>query len=283
MIKIHYDRILSIINEKTGLSKDEIESKINEKLGQLSGLISKEGAAHIIANELKVPLVNQSEDKDTKINDIFEGMKNITVSGKVINIYEVREFQVSARSGKVGTFIMGDDTGTIRTVCWGNMCDEMKEIKQGDIVKVVSCYARKNNDNIEIHVNENSQIMINPEGISIENVQTVSRTQQAMRKKISDLTEGNAEIFGFIVQVFEPKYYEICGTCAKRMKEKVRRPPWKNTVTLLAYIYAPRLKICTSPGPHPGPPEPPPSATHSQKKTWKLWARRLETDSPWPA
>ena len=54
MFKLPLQDIINKIKEKTELSEAEINSKINQKLDQLSGLISKEGAAHIIANELGV-------------------------------------------------------------------------------------------------------------------------------------------------------------------------------------------------------------------------------------
>ncbi len=61
MINIPLNQIIAEIKDKTGLSEDEINKKINEKLKQLSDLISKEGAAHIIANELDVKLVETAK------------------------------------------------------------------------------------------------------------------------------------------------------------------------------------------------------------------------------
>ena len=57
MIKIPYEDIISKIKSGSKLSEEEIEAKIEAKLKQLSGLISKNGAAHIIANELGVKLI----------------------------------------------------------------------------------------------------------------------------------------------------------------------------------------------------------------------------------
>ena len=53
---MHYDDIVNKINEASGLSKVDIEDKVKTKMNQLSGLVSKEGAATIIANELGVKL-----------------------------------------------------------------------------------------------------------------------------------------------------------------------------------------------------------------------------------
>ena len=40
MIKIPYEEIISKITKESGLSETEINNKINQKLNQLSGLIS---------------------------------------------------------------------------------------------------------------------------------------------------------------------------------------------------------------------------------------------------
>jgi hypothetical protein len=57
MIRIPFEEIVKRIAEKSGLPQDDILAKIETKCSQLSGLISKDGAAHIVANELGVQLV----------------------------------------------------------------------------------------------------------------------------------------------------------------------------------------------------------------------------------
>ena len=50
MIQMPLQDIINKITEKAGITEEEVNEKIKQKLEQLSGLISKEGAAHIIAN-----------------------------------------------------------------------------------------------------------------------------------------------------------------------------------------------------------------------------------------
>ena len=52
---LSYDELINRIKEK-GFNEKEIERKINRKLEELSGLISREGAAHLIANELGIKI-----------------------------------------------------------------------------------------------------------------------------------------------------------------------------------------------------------------------------------
>jgi len=85
MINVPIELIKEKIIEKTQMSPKELDDKIKAKLEQLSGLISEEGAAHIIANELGVNLL-QTQGV-LKIKNLLPGMKNIEINGKIIRKY----------------------------------------------------------------------------------------------------------------------------------------------------------------------------------------------------
>jgi ssDNA-binding replication factor A large subunit len=219
MINIPIENILMKLKE-SGLSEDDIEKKIKQKMDQLSGLISREGAAHIIANELGIKVVEKTSGR-VKIKDVFTGMRNVEAVGKVTNVFDVREFQRSdGNSSKVGSFIIGDETGTIRITCWGNQADNVLKIKQNDIVKIVSAYVKENQGRKELHLNDNSKIIINPTGEVIGDISFESR--EFDRKKISDLNDNmmNIEIMGTVVGVDALRFFEVCPQCNKRARNK---------------------------------------------------------------
>jgi len=200
------------------MSDEEIDSKIKAKLDALSGLISEEGAAHIIANENNVKLFD-TENENLKIKDIYAGMRNIEVTGKVTNVFEVREFNSNGREGKVGSFIMGDETGMTRVTLWGSKADELKNIKQEDVVKVQSGFSKENNGRVEIHMNDNSKLVINPEGAKVEEVK---RGASKSRKSIPELNVGdeNVEILATIVQSYDPNFWDVCPNCNKKARQE---------------------------------------------------------------
>ena len=71
--------------------------------------------------------------KNLKIKDILEGMRSVDIAGKVQQIFEVREFKTEKGSGKVGSFILADETGSIRIVCWYDQTDILtKTSKRSD-------------------------------------------------------------------------------------------------------------------------------------------------------
>ena len=214
MIKIPFEEMISKVQEKSKLGEAEIRLKIDQKLTQLSGLISKEGALHIIANELGVKLVENSG----KIRDIYPGMKNVELLGKTTQVYEVREFQrTDGTSGKVGNFLIGDETGTIKVVCWGSMAEEVRKITPGTIVKIGGGLVKEGMRGYkEIHVSEHSKLLISPLGETVE----VRTNLNPVRKKIEELKENedNIEVFGTIRQLFDLTFFEVCPQCSARTK-----------------------------------------------------------------
>lgn len=215
MIKIPYEQIIERIKKEAKISEDEINGKIDDKMKQLSGLISKEGAAHIVANELGIKLFDAFTGK-LQIKNILAGLRNVETVGKVIQTYELREFTTNDRQGKVASLVIGDETGTVRVVMWGDQAENIKNINKDMTIKILGAYVKDNNGNIELHMNDRSKLILNPEGETVKSVKQYT----AERKTIDKLTENDniVEILGTIVQIFDPRFFEICPQCSKRAK-----------------------------------------------------------------
>jgi len=220
MFNIPYEEIVNKIKEEKKLSDDEINRRVKEKLELLSDMISREGAAHIVANELGVNLFKDIEQRKIKIDKLNTGMRYVNVLGKVIKIYGVREYKKENREGKVANLLIGDETGVIRTVLWD--VNHIKEIennnlKENDILKIKNGYIRENNGFKELHIGSQGNIFINPENESISEIKEQS---DFIKKEIKDLKvgENNIGVLGVIVQVFEPRFYEACELCGKKVQ-----------------------------------------------------------------
>lgn len=213
MIRIPYEELVEKIVAQSDVSKSEIEGRVKKKMEQLSGLISKEGAAHIIANELSVSLFEEYSGK-VALNKILPGLRNIEVAGKILQLYGAREFEVSGRSGKVGNILIGDASGKTRLVLWGDATKDYEKFKEGDVILVQGAYSRENNGYTEVHANDRSVIKHNPQGISIAVGTTTSR------KKIEELKEGDVdvELLATLVEISDPRFFEVCSECRKRTR-----------------------------------------------------------------
>ncbi len=218
MLKIPLEELISKIKEKTGLSEAEIRLKIDQKLTQLSGLISKEGAATIVANELGVKLYENSG----KIKDIYTGMRSVELLGKVTQVYDVKEFpRTDGTTGKVANFMVGDETGFMKIVCWGSTTDIVKQLSEGTVVRLQGGFVKENMRGFkEVHLSDRSRVLINPKGETVEVKKNGNGNGSATRKKLNELKENdeNVEVFGTVRQVYDINYFEVCPECSQRTK-----------------------------------------------------------------
>ena len=217
MLKLSYEQILEKIQGSTDKSRSQIELLVENKQKQLSDLISKEGAAHIIANELNVKLFENIE-KRYKINDLISGMNSVEVLVKISQVYGVREFQRNEKSGKVANLLVGDETGACRAVIWDAKIIsrlENKDIGENQTILIKNAYVKENNGFKEIHLGSRAEVEISGEEIEF------SGMMQTETKKIASLNANEfASIEGTIVQVFEPRFYSACPECKKKVSEE---------------------------------------------------------------
>ncbi|MBI4148899.1 hypothetical protein HY491_00475 [Candidatus Woesearchaeota archaeon] len=211
MMQLPLAEVIRKIKEHSSLSEGDIEAKIAEKMEKLAGLISKEGAAHIIANELGIKLFEAGK---LKIKDVLSGMRNVEVDGKVMQVFPLTNFsRKDGSQGTVTSFILGDESSSIRVAAWGAHAEQAASLTPGAVIKIKKGYARDNSGRREIHLNEQSEIVKNPPGVSIQ------ASIGEMRKPIRELQENdaNVSVLGTVVQVLDPRYYEVCPTCGSRV------------------------------------------------------------------
>jgi len=203
-----YSKLIERISRASGKDEEEINRLVEAKRAKLSGLISREGAAQIVASELKI---NFDKEK-VKINEIMPGIKKINLVGKIIQMFPVREFKKENREGKVGNFILADETGNIRVVLWDTnhiALIEKGEIKEGDVVEISNASLRNN----ELHLGGFSDIKK-----SNEKLDNVKEEREFSEKNISEFNiGGNFKTRAIIVQVFEPRFFEVCPECGKKI------------------------------------------------------------------
>ena len=206
----NYQEIIHLISENSGLSVEEIERRIEAKQAKLAGLISKEGAAQVIAAELNINFDRQP----IKISQIIPGMRKINLIGKIIQLFPIREYNKNGRSGRVGNFILADETSNIRVVLWDENHIELiakGEIKPELIIELNNATLR----NGEIHLTSFSEIK--PSNQKIENIII---EKPITTRKISEFnTNDNASTRAFIVQMFEPRFFYVCPECRKKTTE----------------------------------------------------------------
>jgi replication factor A1 len=208
----NYQRIIEKIASVSGIQKDEVLRRIEAKRAKLSGLISQEGAAQIVAAELGVSFDNET----LKINELLPGMRKVNVIGKIINLYPVRSFKTQkGDEGKVLNLVLADETSNVKVVLWDTnhiSLIEDNKIGQDSVVEISNASVRDG----EIHLGSFSDFKKSDK--SLKNVVTEKIVRE---KKISDLKiSDNAKIRAFIVQSFEPRFFQVNPETGKKPTEE---------------------------------------------------------------
>lgn len=205
---MNYERMVKTISKTSGLDVSEIEQRIEAKKKKISGLISKEGAAQIVAVELSVDLDNEK----LKINELDSDMKRVNVIGKIIDLFPVRTFTRNDKESKVANFVIADETSNARVVLWDINHIEMIEegkITTNSVVEISNATVKGD----EIHLGSFSELKLSDE--ILENVITEKITKE---KNISELRiSSNVSVRAFIVQIFDPKFFNVCVECKKKV------------------------------------------------------------------
>jgi hypothetical protein len=210
MLVGNYDQIVKLVAEGASLPVEEIEKRIEARRSKLSGLISKEGAAQIIASELGISFDKQK----MKISGLMSGMKKITITGKIIRMNKVAEYNKNGKSGKIGSFLIADDTSNIRVVLWDTNHIQLIEngvIKEGDVIDISGGDIR----NTELHLSAFGDLKLSTA------VMGEVQTKQIVQKKTIDKIQPNDQVStrAFIVQLFGPTFYSVCSECNKKLNE----------------------------------------------------------------
>ncbi|MEM5799191.1 MAG: DUF2240 family protein [Candidatus Aenigmatarchaeota archaeon] len=211
---LNLDEILEEISKQTGKSKEELIERIEAKQEELSGLVSLEGAAHLVARDLGIDLLKKNE-RTLQLKDIKTDMKKVNLKAKVIAITPVREFaKKDGTQGKVRNLVISDGTGQARIPLWDKQTEITNEINIGDVLELKNVSTRQSTfGNMDIILYKTSIMKKIEEDLPIQPL-TINRI------KIKDATEGYFEIKGMIVDIFSvnPIFY-LCPECKTKLEK----------------------------------------------------------------
>src|SRR3989344_4157632 len=154
----NYVQLVERISNSSGLKGEEIERRVEAKRAKLSGLVSKEGAAQIVAAELGINF----EKERMKISEIVQGMKRVNVLGKIVEVSPVRSYNKNGREGKVCNLLLADESSNVKVVLWDTNhigLIESGKLKHGDSAEISNAQVR----NGELHLSSFGDIKISNE------------------------------------------------------------------------------------------------------------------------
>jgi len=183
-----------------GMSEQELEKKVKNKVEEYGGFMTKQGVLFIIAREngleLRSPEIDSylydelEEEVDYNeftidISDIKEGMTNIVLLGKILRAQKVREFVRKDQSvGKVCSFLLSDLTGTMKIVLWDDQANTVNQeyFKPNELIRIIGGYAKVGqNEATEVHIGKKGKLILSPEVTGNK------------RKRLKAITNANSE------------------------------------------------------------------------------------------
>lgn len=153
-----------------------------------------------------------------KLNELNEAMNEVDVIGRIKRIFEEKTFERKDRQGSLKSFILFDDTASIRCVAWNELSDELNELKENDLVKVKGAYCKKGFNGIELHLGWKARILKDP--ATALQIPLVAGRQELEEIKLVEAVDGMSfkKVKAFIVSVDERLFsFPACPECGKKL------------------------------------------------------------------
>ncbi len=187
---------------ESGFSEVELEKQVQNKAKEFGGFMSKQGILFIIAKENGIyfhsPDINEQFYKEfeeeidydeftIQASEVKEGMSNIVLLGKILQIYETREFtRKDGTPGIVGSFLLGDISQTIKVILWDDKVSITKNkfFRKNELIRIIGGYCRKGRDSsLEVHLGRKGRIVLSPDNVS-----------KNMKKRLNNLEYDQSQI-----------------------------------------------------------------------------------------
>jgi ssDNA-binding replication factor A large subunit len=217
------DAMVEKLCEHAKLEPARVRQLIAEKQDELSGLVSEEGAAYIVARELGLNMLRETR-KQLKVRSLVSGLRSVDLVARVARVFEERQFEKDGKKGVVVNLLLGDETGMVRLSLWNEETGFVREgkLKEGDVVKVSGGWVKSDNrDNPELRVGRGSIEKVDQE-VSLPDRNRLEQDFQAIKREpVRDFREGGQyETRAALVQVFgRNPFFMVCPQCEARVKE----------------------------------------------------------------
>jgi len=159
------DNLLDHILEKNpGMPREELLSLIERKKQESHGLLSDEGAVRLLAQQLAGLLGQSVNMSDLRISSVQTGLSDATISGEILLISQLREFQRSDGSvGKLVRIKLKDGSGQITCVLWDSTAEivEKQQLATGCKLRLSHGYTRLGlAGEVEFHLGSRSHLEV---------------------------------------------------------------------------------------------------------------------------
>src|SRR5208337_565197 len=152
-----------ILSKRPDLSQDQVLALIDEKKKEGRGLLSDEGAARLVAEELLVQ-TRGTELGRMQVKGLVSGLNDVSISGRVLLAYPPQQFQRrDGTPGRVMRLVIVDKSGRVRCALWDKHVDVLSRVRslQGRVLRIGHAYTRQGlAGDTEVHAGDRASIEI---------------------------------------------------------------------------------------------------------------------------
>ncbi|MCI0557976.1 MAG: hypothetical protein MN733_05730, partial [Nitrososphaera sp.] len=135
-----------LLKQKPELKADEVKDLIDQKKRKVgAGYLTDQGALFLVAADLGISF-DGIPKAQSGLKDIYVGAKDITVVGRIMNIYPIYRFtrRDNAEQTATRTMVVYDKDARVKVKLWDKhvgIPDELG-LQSGDLVKISKAYVR---------------------------------------------------------------------------------------------------------------------------------------------
>ncbi|HEY3094405.1 MAG TPA: hypothetical protein VGJ42_01475 [Nitrososphaera sp.] len=135
-----------MLRQRPELSPEQVRDLIDEKKRKVgAGYLTDQGALFLVAADLGISFDGMPKAQ-SGLKDIYVGAKEVTVTGRIMNIYPVHTFtkRESNEQAATRTIVVYDSDARVKVKLWDKQVavpDEMG-LQAGDIIKIIKGYVR---------------------------------------------------------------------------------------------------------------------------------------------
>jgi ssDNA-binding replication factor A large subunit len=208
------DMVNVILKLKPDLTTDQVRDLVEEKKRKVgAGYLTDQGALFLVAADLGVSF-DSAPKTQPGLKDLYVGAKDITVTGRIMNIYPVHNFtkKDSNEQSSTRTIVVFDKDTKVRVKLWDKQVgapDEMG-LQAGDLVKIIKGYVRAGLDGKPIiNLGSYSALEVLHDQKDIPDIDSVTITIDDVKETqdstvISGFVNANPRISEFVNQRGEP-------------------------------------------------------------------------------
>ncbi|MGI0012706.1 MAG: single-stranded DNA-binding protein, partial [Nitrososphaera sp.] len=135
-----------LLKQKPELKADQVKDMIDEKKRKVgAGYLTDQGALFLVAADLGISFEGVPKAR-SGLKDIYVGAKDLTVVGRIMNIYPIFRFtrRETTEQSSTRTMVIFDKDARVKVKLWDKNVGVPDELglQSGDLVKLSRAYVR---------------------------------------------------------------------------------------------------------------------------------------------